>query len=68
MRTSRIDDIAAFLSDYIIVAIRAVYIMFIGAAAYKRFDVFAAIGYLEAIAWSLAYGLVRGLFHKAEKR
>lgn len=50
------------------VAFRAVLIMFVAAAVHKRFDVFAAIGYFEAIEWSLAYGLLRELFHKDEER
>lgn len=43
-------------------AIRAVIIMFVAAVIYKRFDVFAAIGYVESLAWAAGYGLVKGLW------
>jgi hypothetical protein len=35
--------------------------MFVAAVVAKRFDVFAAIGFMESLAWSAGYDLVRGL-------
>lgn len=45
-------------------ALRAVVIMFLAAVIAKRFEVFAAVGFAESLAWSGGYGLLRGLWMK----
>lgn len=46
------------------VALRAWFIMFLAAVIAKRFDAWFPIGYWEAGAWALGYGLLNGLVHR----
>jgi hypothetical protein len=59
------DAIGAFVSVQLAtilnIAMRAFVIMFVAAVVAKRFDVFAAVGYVESLAWSAGYDLVREL-------
>lgn len=65
------DAIVAFVATNLFtvlnLAVRAVTIMFVAAVVAKRFDVFAAVGYVESLAWSAGYGLVKGLFEREAK-
>lgn len=56
------DVFGTYLVRYLIeLLLRAVIIMFVAAVIVKRVHVFAAIGYVESLAWSAGVGLIREL-------
>lgn len=59
--------VSAQLATLTNIVVRAVVIMFVAAVITKRFDVFAAIGYVEALAWSAGYDLLKTLMPGQKK-
>lgn len=53
--------LGAWLAVVVQIVTRAFVVMFVAAIVAKRFEWFAAIGYMESLAWSAGYDLVRGL-------
>lgn len=65
--TSGTELVTTYLAWVGMFATRALLIMFLAAAVAKRFDVFVGMGFMEALAWSGGYGLLRGLWTKNEE-
>lgn len=61
--------VGTLIGKFLVLATRAVVIMFVAAVIAKRFSVVELfeLGYVESLAWAAGYGLVRGLFHKDEE-